>query len=244
MPVDYKQFDAPDPTLPRQLEAVRKQLKEKSDQLQSAIEEQGRLHKLVTEREGRLGSFKQELGQQSNKVRGWKIAAGVFAVALFISLVVLFNAQQQVEQLQQQETQRLGVVKQQPLAISQITLMNGTQDGHAIGNSPADEFDSGAVRFIFFHLTGPNQFFGAQDYSTTIYTKYVNPEGVLSSNPKVSPDGFTLSAKISMSSGNATWVGDSGWGSQSGGTFEKGVWRIQFFDAGKEFIAEKSFSIK
>jgi len=105
MPINIDDFDKSGPTISPELQGLRKQLREKNGQLQSATEEQARLQQLVTDTEGRLGSLKSELDQQSNKVRGWKIGAGVLAGALVLCLVLFIPAQQQVEPLKQQVAQ-------------------------------------------------------------------------------------------------------------------------------------------
>jgi hypothetical protein len=95
---------------------------------------------------------------------------------------------------------------------------------------------------------GPNQFYGLQDYATTIGVKFVKVDGtndIPESNSTTSPPGLTLNLKVTMSSNEPTWKSEwRGWGDDKGIIYSSpGRYRIEFYHQGRE-IAETRFEVE
>jgi hypothetical protein len=128
-----------------------------------------------------------------------------------------------------------------PLVISSVELTNTAEGNSDLGNGPTDDFEKDSIRYINFHLRGPNRFYRLQDLTGQIDVRFISPDGVLDRGSK-SPPNFSFSVPIQAPGYEESWDVSSGWGSKDKSLFDRGRWQIEFFDRGKK-IGDKSFTV-
>jgi hypothetical protein len=137
---------------------------------------------------------------------------------------------------------RLVTANKWPLLIGEISLSCDCTDGNS---RPGKAFPDGKVKYLWFHLSGPNQFYGMKNYSTEIGVRYFKIDGaneILERNDR-SLGNLSFSSNVFMSASASTWSANSGWGSDSGSYYNVGQYRIEFEHDGTE-IGEAKFIVE
>ena len=78
--------------------------------------------------------------------------------------------------------------------------------------------------------------------SVTLYVKLIKPDGTLSYSSS-SPSGYTYSKNVSLTPGSGNTCLLTGWGTDSGGSYIPGTWRIEVWMSGKR-IFQKDFVLQ
>ncbi len=118
------------------------------------------------------------------------------------------------------------------MIITDITFKNTTANGETIGG----HLTASRIRYLVPTL----KIYGTKNINRTVYVKIFDPHG-LSNNPKISPKGYSYSSTLDIYEGERDYE-LSGWGSEQGGTYVKGTYRIEIW-ADDKMIFTKSFKL-
>ena len=126
--------------------------------------------------------------------------------------------------------------QESPLRITALKLRNEMKDGTPLSDY-GWSFDRDEIQYITFYATLANT--TAQPQKGRMGVKFFKPDGTLMRGSK-SPEGFTLEQDANViNSASVT----NGWGRSTGGSFELGRYRIEFWWNGKR-IGQTLFTVK
>ena len=126
--------------------------------------------------------------------------------------------------------------QESPLRITALKLRNEMKDGTPLSDY-GWSFDRDEIQYITFYATLANT--TAQPQKGRMGVKFFKPDGTLMQGSK-SPEGFTFDQDVNViNSASAT----NGWGRSTGGSFELGRYRIEFWWNGKR-IGQTLFTVK
>lgn len=121
------------------------------------------------------------------------------------------------------------------LSITDVRLRNEDKDGNGLSEYKIS-FDYEETRWISYYVKLVNN--TDEQLRGKLGIRYIQPDGKLKQNSKSSPN-FTFEQNIDMAD---TVAMTGGWGKATGGTFEPGRHRVEFWWAGKR-IHQLTFAV-
>lgn len=121
------------------------------------------------------------------------------------------------------------------LKIRSIEFANVTKSGDII-NGYGTSFAASEIKYLKPRITYEGL---SANVQIALYVKLIKPDGTLSYSTS-SPSGYTFFKNVSLTSGFGNQCALTGWGSDSGGTYKPGTWRIELWTDGKR-IFQKDF---
>jgi len=118
-----------------------------------------------------------------------------------------------------------GQIAKPPFTIRDVVLSN-TQKDKTLIQDKSSQFAQGSIRYITCRLEVVSLFPRAVEGELQMI--YRKPNGEIERNTATSPPGGTMTSKLSLANEGATQVIHQGWGSEKGGTFQKGRYKIEF----------------
>lgn len=126
--------------------------------------------------------------------------------------------------------------QESPLRITALKLRNEMSDGTPLSDY-GWSFERDEIQYITFYATLANT--TAQPQKGRMSVKFIKPDGTLMQGSK-SPNGFTFDQDVNVvNSASVT----NGWGRSTGGSYEPGRYRIEFWWDGKR-IGQTLFTVK
>ena len=126
--------------------------------------------------------------------------------------------------------------QESPLRITALKLRNEMKDGTPLSDY-GWSFERDEIQYITFYATLANT--TAQPQKGRMSVKFIKPDGTLMQGSK-SPNGFTFDQDVNVvNSASVT----NGWGRSTGGSYEPGRYRIEFWWDGKR-IGQTLFTVK
>ena len=126
--------------------------------------------------------------------------------------------------------------QESPLRITALKLRNEMKDGTPLSDY-GWSFDRDEIQYITFYATLANT--TAQPQKGRMGVKFFKPDGTLMRGSK-SPEGVTLEQDVNVINSSSV---TNGWGRSTGGSYEQGRYRIEFWWNGIR-IGQTLFTVK
>lgn len=128
----------------------------------------------------------------------------------------------------------------QLMKINSIKLRNENKNGKALSGY-THRFKQKDIRYISYYIEVENIASGLRSIAGEMYSRYISPDGTVIRNPFTSPSGFTMSESFDLSNDNVCEL-TSGWGNSSGGIYEVGTHKIEFWYKGR-LLGRTTFTV-
>ena len=183
--------------------------------------------------------------------------AGV-CIGLVVSLCDLRDVRTQLERVQAQlatagggrdeeisslKGKILEVASEGPVAVEGIEIWNSASPGKKFYDGAKAVFHSSDIRYIYWLMHASNRLAGIKDLKGSLGIKMIEPNGTLSkggSGPEES-DGIQYTYFVPCEISDREDL-ECGWGSETGGSYEPGLYRIEFWYNSRK-IAKREFTV-
>lgn len=130
-----------------------------------------------------------------------------------------------------------------PVSGSRIILWNSKESDVRFSDSEQASFERSSIRYIYFSIDLKNNLAGIKDLKGDFGVKYIDPYGIVSTG-KLAPnekvvEGYTFVIPCNLVDLSSA---SYGWGNETGGTYDWGLHRIEFFWNGRK-IGERAFTV-
>ena len=117
-------------------------------------------------------------------------------------------------------------IKKPPVAIRNIVLSNNAKDNTILQDN-LTQFAKADIRYVSFRLEIVSVF--PRIVQGDLEIIYRSPNGVVDRNTASSPPGVTMSNKVELASEGMVKTIKRGWGNETGGNYQKGRNKIEFW---------------
>jgi uncharacterized Zn finger protein (UPF0148 family) len=167
-----------------------------------------------------------------NKIRNGLMAAIVIGVTCIIIAISVGNQYISIKSLRSEnlwlESNLL------PINITSIKARNQNNSSQWI-TEPSETLYSSQMRYLMPEIT----YNSIVNEEIIFYIKIIQPNGNLSYNPNISPNGYTYKSTVRVNRGVNQTLSLGGWGNDSSSSYRTGEWTVEVWYKNVCFISEK-----